>query len=198
MYELTKNESEVISTSIEITEGEFNSADLTNKSSTVETTYKKMTAKITYTDGSYKYSGELYWKNFPSTRSYDIFGIGFKSNIKPTNINFSQKYCTSDGCTTTTNSTIKSSSNGVGSTFKLPNGDLNFLKQSISFVAQKKYNQTITSQQCVVDYAHATQSVTSSQAQNYTMDLTGLHLDSSIVNKYDTINYASVTWTGSW
>ena len=189
----------LLSTTEEISEEEFNKADVINpRASTVETTYKKMTAKITYTSGSYKYSGELYWKNIPSTRSYDVFGIGFKSNITPTNISFSQKYCTPNGCTTINTSTIKTLINGVGATFKLPNGDLNYLKQNINFIAQKKYNQTITSQQCTVDYAHATQSVTSNQAQNYTMDLAGLHLGSSIINKYDTINYASVTWSGSW
>ncbi len=195
----TNSNTIILSTTEEISEEEFNKADISNtKATTVETTYKKMTAKLTFTSGSYKYSGELYWKNIPSTRSYDIFGIGFKSNILPTNINFSQEYCIGVSCYVSTTKTLKTFTNGIGVTFKLPTGNLVSLKQNFSFIAQKKYNQSITSQQCVVDYAHATHSVTSNQAQNYTMDLAGLHLDSSIINKYDTINYASVTWSGSW
>ena len=95
----------------EITKEEFDSAAIIEKpksilssSATIETTYKKMTTTISQNGNYYKYKNVLMWKNMPSTRSYDIIGIGFYPSVKVNgSTHFEQYYCfTSGSCTTTT------------------------------------------------------------------------------------------------
>lgn len=83
---------------IEISQLEYENASVKfQEQNLVETTYKKLISSISKNGNYFRYKAELQWKNIPSTRSYDIIGIGFYSNvsIKNNTLYFSQEYCTS-------------------------------------------------------------------------------------------------------
>ena len=77
------NDNFVSSRTQEINEQTYNSGDIiTNpinqRSSNgyTETSYKKMTTQIILLSYGYRFKNTVEWKNIPSTRSYDIIGIG--------------------------------------------------------------------------------------------------------------------------
>ncbi len=199
-YSLNNNS---ISTTTEITEEEYNNSNVllrTNSSTTIETTYKKMTATITANGNYYRYKNRLVWKNIPKVRSYDIIGIGFQTSVKVKgDTHFSQTYCVvSNGCTTTTTNYPKIFTNGAGTSFKIPTGDLYQLDQTFYFDVEKNTQYTIINQTINGDYAHATSSISLANSKKYVMDLDKLELENSIVDKYDTISSAEATWSGTW
>ena len=60
---------------------------------TVETTYKKVVSTLSKNSNYFRYKISVTWKNIPSTRSYDIIGIGFLGSVKVRNdLNFIQEY----------------------------------------------------------------------------------------------------------
>ena len=65
-------------------------------------------------------------------------------------------------------------------------------------MGKKNANSTITYQKAVGDYAHATSNVSLPSNSDYTMSLSGLSLDASILFSYDEINVAQATWSGTW
>lgn len=189
---------------IEITEEEYNSVNTNNNLITgngvTNTDYKKLTTEI-YSNGSYyRYKATLNWKTMPSTRSYDVIGIGFLSNVAYLGyMNFSQYYCTTAGeCRTITSYYSKTSSTGCGASFKLPEGSLNVLTQTFSFNVTKNTSSTINYQAAYGDYSHAISSVTSTQAQNYSIGTSGITFSSGVGSYYDNIMPAVATWSGSW
>ncbi len=134
------------SVTYEITEEEYNSIEENNlviaSSGTTETTYKQMTTSILTNGSYYRYKNELTWKNIPTSRSYDIIGIGFFSTVKvrSNSTHFSMSYCYTDGsCYTNTTNYPQIFSKGAGTTFKLPTGALRSLKQTFYFDVEKKY-----------------------------------------------------------
>lgn len=192
-----------LSTTTEITEEEYNNSNTlirTNSSTTIETTYKKMTATITANGNYYRYKNRLVWKNIPKVRSYDIIGIGFQTSVKiKGNTYFSQNYCVvNSGCTTTTTNSPKIFANGAGTSFKIPTGDLYQLDQTFYFDVEKNTQYTIINQTINGDYAHATSSISLANSKKYTMDFDKIELDTSVVNNYDTISSAQATWSGTW
>lgn len=194
------------SRSIEISEEEYNNVNSINNNAIilgngyVETNYKKMTTTIYQNGIYYRYQINLDWKTMPSTRSYDIIGIGYNSSVRlASSIYFNQYYCFTDGnCTTNYAYYPAQFSHGVGASFKLPYGSLSSLHSTLYFDVEKNVNATIISQDAYGDYSHATSSVTSSQSQLYTVSTLGINLDSSINNYYDGISYAHASWSGSW
>ena len=48
------------------------------------------------------------------------------------------------------------------------------------------------------DYAHATSTVTASQATGYYVNQVGIMLHSGIASYYDSISSAEARWSGSW
>ncbi len=166
-----------------------------------ETNYKKMTTSIAKNGTTYRYKVILEWKTIPNTRSYDIIGIGFPSSVKPeSSVSFVQNYCYSNGdCDTETVYTPYIGTYGVGASFSLPSGSLSSLNQ-ILYVDMEKANNssTIIKQYAYGDYAHATETISYSNAQKYTVESGGIILKSTIANYYDSINTANATWTGSW
>lgn len=123
----------------EVTEEEYNNSDSTSSTivlndvnpSIIETTYKKLTTKITYISSTnrYRFRNDLVWKNMPSNRSYDVFGIALNNSVAEV-VSGSQYFKTTykkyDACLmSTTTSTITSASwkkggNGYALSFKLP------------------------------------------------------------------------------
>lgn len=192
----------------EITEEEYESIDPNNviisfdySNGYTETNYKKMTTSIVQNGSTYRYKVILEWKTMPSTRSYDIIGIGFPASVKPqSSIVFSQYYCFTDStCNTSVSYTSYIGNNGVGASFGLPVGSLSSLKQTL-YVDMEKTNSssTIIKQYAYGDYSHATKTISYDNARKYTFASGGIILDSSIDDYYDSINTANATWTGSW
>lgn len=128
------------STTIEISEHEYNSICIASYSTFSETTYKKLKTDIIKTGDQYKYQATLTWKNAPKVRSYDILGIGFLPSVTiDGDINFSQKYCKSGKCTTSKTFIGNISTTGCSAVFKLPSNEYVDIEQKISFLVKKKY-----------------------------------------------------------
>ena len=196
------------SVTTEITEEEYEAVDTsvsnivqTRLSTTIETTYKKMTTQIYANGSTYRYKNKLLWKFIPSVRSYDVIGIGFYASVRPSGTpSFSQYYCNSSGCTTSTSRITQIWSNGTSATFKLPSGTLTSLDQSFYFdVVKTNPNSTIIDQVAAGDYAHATTTVTSTNALKHeVVQTSGILFESSVIGSYDTISEAIVHWYGTW
>lgn len=205
------NLGEMSSITTEITKEEYNNAPVENNSNartsddytdmTVETTYKKMKSTIREYYGDYRYKNVLTWKNIPSTRSYDIIAIGYYASVQPaSDIFFEQDYCTSSSsCYTTSSYYEYNGANGSAAMFYLPSGTLTSLEQSLR-VDMKKTNSsaTLVSQVAAADYAHATSSISYSNAKKFTVNIGGIQLNDSIEDYYDTISVARATWEGEW
>ena len=105
----------------EITKEEYDNSNYSTQSTSIETTYKKLTTTISQKGSYYHYDVQLNWKNMPKARSYDIISLSFYESVTPFNISFRQKYCESiSSCTTETNYTQHLESDGVSAIFKLP------------------------------------------------------------------------------
>lgn len=204
LYSLDNN---IVSETFEVSEEEFNYESLNSNvvlagySGVIETNYKKMTTTIASNGNYYRYKVVLNWKNIPSTRSYDIIGIGFLGSVKVHNsLNFTQEYCTSiSNCTTSTTNYPQIFSSGAGTTFKLPTGTLTSLKQTLYFDVEKNTTSTIILQEAYGDYSHATSSISLANAKKYSVVANvGISLNSSITSYYDTISVAKASWEGTW
>lgn len=202
---------ELSSITTEITKEEYDNADVETESAarstdsyiyeTVETNYKKLTTQMYYRNTYYyRYYATLTWKKIPSTRSYDIIGIGFKNNLEPSGIYFEENYCRSSSeCYQTTSYYEFVGLQGVGAMFKIPSGTLTELEQFLEFdIAKKDADLTITSQYAVGDYSHATSAIGYETAKDFTVTLGGINLGSSISAYYDNISTATAEWTGTW
>ena len=80
----------------------------------------------------------------------------------------------------------------------MPSGNYISLGQKLYFDVEKDVDATILKQIAVGDYAHAVKSISLSNALNYSVNIDGLSLKSSIKDYYDEINYAQTSWSGSW
>ena len=189
--------------SVEISEEEYNNAPtdpVRDGSASIETTYKKLTTTITPNGTRYQYKTVLFWKIIPSVRSHDIIGIGMANNVQLFGTpSFQQYYCYSGGnCYTSTAHVVKTGSYGAGATYKLAEGTLTTLKATFYYNVSKNTSSTITSLSAAGDYAHATTTVSSDTAQNYSVGGGGLSLNSSISGYYDSIQSAVATMSVYW
>lgn len=205
------NLGEVSSITTEVTKEEYDNFDPNENSnistkgyvdSTIETNYKKLTTTIR-NNGTYyyRYKAVLTWKNFPATRSYDIIGIGHYGSVKiADDVGFNQDYCMSNGnCYNGSPYYSKTGANGSGAVFYLPSGTLTSLKQTVQFDVEKtNESSTIIEQIAVGDYSHATSSISYANAKKFSVDTSGIYLESSILSYYDEINPATAEWTGTW
>lgn len=206
------NLGEVTSFTTEVTEEEYNSVDVDSYNNSnnsrgvseeiIETTYKKLHTTI-YTHYSiYRYKATLDWKLIPSTRSYDIIGIGHYATVKISGeVDFLQSYCRSNrasDCYEGTTYYSKSGRNGSGAMFKIPSGTLTSVRQVVEFDVEKNISGNVTSQLAVGDYSHATSSINIFDAENFSVDCSGIILDSAIEDHYDTIPSSDAYWTGTW
>ena len=189
----------------EITRYEYEHADLNCRGDGQSiTTYKELTASIRYVNANAKrYRASLSWLNMPSTRSYDIIGVGFSdANIQVLSSypSLDTTYCDSgNNCTTITSGyAYKVTADGAGASFALPTGTIISLYSTLYYNISKKTSNTITYLRMCGDYAHATSSVTANQSKKYSLGYSGLYLESSIKNYYDEMPCAEATWSGSW
>ncbi len=193
-----------MSKTTEISKSEYDSANVSSsirpfETISVETEYKKLNISIMKSGSNYRYQGVLEWKNMPSTRSYDIFGIGYRSSVGTNISSFKTDYCLkTGGCYTANNYSYKKSKNGVGVSFKLPEKEIRSLKSTLTLDVYKNVDATIIEQYVVGDYAHATKSVSLSSSQEYSIDTFGIHLNNSIYSYYDEISPASARIDCNW
>ena len=209
-YGNIKNYKNSSSEEFEVTKEEYDNADLsksfvTQGSTTINTTYKMMTASLLYdsSTGTYRYKNQLNWKSFPSVRSYDIIAIGHYGTVAPTSgtIYFSMNYITASGNVYNSNFYWgQTFTYGSSATFKLPIENLSSLTITYYFDVHKTTNNTVTSQGIFGDYAHGTDSsLTLTQALNHVVNQSfGIVHDSSVASKFDTMSVAAVYWSGSW
>lgn len=198
------NQGEVHSITTEISEEDYNSISPDNnispQASAVETTYKRLTATISkYNSYYYKYSANLTWKLMPSTRSYDVIGLGYFGSVKLAGgINFEQNYCTVNGeCDRTISFYNYKGPNGSGAIFGLPTMPLASLTQSIHILVEKTNSSTtVVEQELDADYAHAQKSISYSMAKDIYIDTCGIQ--PANYTYYDSMNEATVKWTGTW
>lgn len=203
------NLGELTSFTTEVTEEEYNEAPtdeelaigISPRSTSIETTYKRLTTKMSkYSDTFYKYDATLIWKNIPSTRSYDIMGIGYYASVTIANTpTFKETYCTSDGlCNTTYSCYYKNGNNGTGVMFHLPSGSLSSLTQNLNFLVKKTHpDLDLYEQTAVGDYSHATKEISYNAAKDFSVNTGGIFLDANYYS-YDTTPEAVVVWKGTW
>lgn len=192
----------------EITEEEFNNAEQDptvgpriSYDQTIETNYKRLTSEIIKNNTIYRYQATLFWKTIPSTRSYDIIGIGHYADVGESGgVVFIQDYCYgSSDCYDSTMYYSKTGANGSGATFNLPTGSVTYLEQTLYFDVEKvDSSDTIYYQEAAADYSHATRTISYANAKKFSLNLGGLVLNSSIESYYDTTPTATAVWEGTW
>lgn len=203
---------DISSITTEITKEEFDSADTTSNDIApaaivddvqTETTYKRLRTTIQTYGGYYRYEANLYWKNIPKVRSYDIMGIGHYADVElfdPEMIYFNQDYCRStNNCYVSASRTEVIGTNGTGVVFKVPDNTLISLEQTLGFTVQKATSGTVYGHTAAGDYAHATKSISSSTAaNNVVINIMGVALYPSIEGYYDTTPAAIAEWDCVW
>lgn len=187
---------------VEVTKEEYdNSKDDNQIKGTVNTTYKTIVSSIAQNGNYYRYNVSVAWKKTPSTRSYDIIGIGFNDDVSISGlVNFSYTYANASGVYTTSSQYYnkKNTSTGGAAVYKLPSGDIRALSSSLYFNVSKDTSNTLTLLTICGDYAHATSSVPSSNISDYGISVYGISLGSTLGGYYDAtpcaMEYANVNW----
>lgn len=197
-------ESTYLSSTIEITEEEYNKTNLSmplKSDGYIETTYKKVTTTIISLSNYYRYKINVEWKNMPSKRSYDIIAIGKDSNVSIIgSITFQQNYCYSNGnCYTNSSFIPKTDNYGGAAFFQLPSSSsVSSLSSYMYYTISKNTSNTIYTLNAYGDYAHATSTTYQSYVNNFSVNSLGIILDSSIISKYDEIPIAQATSSVNW
>ena len=188
--------------SSEIEKEEYDNQSLITPRGTVTTEYKTMVSSLSRnSNNTFRYKVSVSWTNMPSTRSYDIIGIGFNDEVYISSlVNMVYYYCNSyNECTTSAQYYDKKTlSTGGSAVYKVPSGDLASLSSTLYYDVSKNTSDTITELIMYGDYAHATSNVTPDLYKNHTVNNSGLQLYSSIISKYDAIPYAQSGWVGTW
>lgn len=190
-------------TSVEITEDEYNNQPSLSARGTVTTEYKEMVTTLSQNGSKYRFKVSLGWRNLPSTRSYDIIGVGFDDDeydiYIDSSVYFNFHYCNSSGDCTLDASYYdkKKKSTGGAAVYKLPTSIVS-LSATLYYDVSKNTSSTINSLKMYGDYSHATSSVSVGNVSDYDITRNGIELGSSLVAHYDAIPCAISTWSGSW
>ena len=144
----------------------------------------------------------LEWRKMPKKRSYDIIGVGYLTNSITRNLSpyFQMDYTTSsnNSYTSMTYNWHETSDSGDTAVAPLPSGSLNSLSSYILVRLKKKVpNSTVNQITVYGDYAHATSTISLTNALKHDMYYTGISLQNSIVGYYDTTPECGVTWYGT-
>jgi len=189
-------------TNTEITENEFNNAQLPKptKSMTVETVYKKMSLTLISLSGGFADATFTnIWKLLPSTRSFDVLAMRFINldDINGTqtgeqNYRINNTYSNVSYSWNGTN--INRQSNGFGISMNLiDSSSVTYFDMNISA------SLTVTGSNPIAyaTYQHATSNVTLAQSKNYTLGAGGLgsviNFNNNIDNYYDGTTGLSAT-----
>lgn len=211
-----------ISNTIEVSEEEYNTEIQDKESIAInlnsltngytETTYKKMTSTIISVNSRYRYKNTLVWKRMPSTRSYDIIGIGIDSTVSGISSTkyFSRIADIEDSVnkvcfySTSSNATWNLTGTGYTATFLLPSNTSSQKVTSLSsymyFEVQKLTNTTILTLNAYGSYKHSQQTVSlSGFSGGISISTGGIGFDASvstsIQQKFDSMSTAQATWS---
>ena len=150
-----------------------------------------------------QYRVDVYNYDIPTTRSFDIYGIGIDNDkvhvASAVECKQSWEY-TSGSSDYSLGCYPKTQATGGSAMFELPTGSLSSLETYISFYVAKLPNVgTVHSLQAVGDYAHAVSSVSNSVYYHYTVDISGVGVYSPYAASYDTFNTPSPAgFIGTW
>lgn len=169
----------------------------------VTTEYKHMLMHMAQLDDNeMRLKITLTWLNIPSTRSNDIIGIGFEQAYVDINssLYFQQNYTNSSGSHSSVTCIQQTFDTGASSVFDLPNGTISALSSYMYYdVIKVDEDYTVTEMDAGGDYAHATSSISETNALKHSVNHgTGIELQSSITSYYDGINVATATYLGAW
>lgn len=185
--------------SVEVSKSEYDNQNSVVPRGTVETSYKKMVSTLSQNGSYFRYKVSVSWKNIPSTRSYDIIGIGFRDPVyiySPVYFNY-YSCDTSANCGTSTQYyDRKKTSTGGSVVYKVPNSLIS-LSANLYYDVAKNTSSTITRLDMYADYAHATSNISASNAANHLITYNGIELGSNI-SYYDGIPCAISSWNGTW
>ena len=185
----------------EITENEYDNQSSIDPRGTVSTSYKEMVTVIAQNGNYYRYKVTVNWKQLPSTRSYDIIGIGFDDPVYITSpVYFNYSYCVSSGdCNTSTlYYDRKKVSTGGSVVYKLPGSEAISLGAVLYYDVAKNTTDTITRIEMYGDYAHATSNISGTSYTNHNITMDGIILGTNIYSKYDAIPCAVSAWNITW
>lgn len=170
----------------------------------IETLTKKMTTTITKVDNNnFRYKNSLVWKTLPTTRSYDVIGIGMERDKVQYSGNrtFNQTICSyGTGCkNSSTASYYMNQETGIGASFKLYSGAFYDMSSYFYFDVEKRAGVgTITKLWSAGDYAHAREEIEAYEANLYNINNVGFNFDDTIEDSFDRMDTADAVWTGSW
>ena len=169
----------------------------------VTTDYKHMLMEMSQlNDVEMRLKITLTWLNIPSTRSNDIIGIGFEQAYVDINssIYFQQNYTNSSGSHSSVTSIKQTFNTGASAVFDLPNGTISALSSYMYYdVIKVDEDYTINNMDAGGDYAHATSTISETNALKHSVNhVSGIVLQSSIQDYYDGINVATASFIGTW
>lgn len=168
----------------------------------LETLTKKMTTTITAVENNhYRYKNTLVWKTLPTTRSYDVIGIGMENDkvYYIGNRTFNQTICSyGTGCKNSSAlSFVTNQETGIGVSFKLISGAFYDMSTYLYFDVNKKVD-TVTKLYASGDYAHANQEIQAYEADIYNINNLGFRFADGVADKFDRMDTADAVWTGTW
>lgn len=172
----------------------------TSSSGYVSTASKRVTISIISINNYYRFKVTTEWYSFPSTRSYDILGIGIDTNVKiNSSLYFQINYCFTSGvCESNNVFTRKISTTGGTAIYKLPSGSLSSMSSYLYFDIAKNTSSTITQLKAYGDYAHATQNISLTNAKKHSINRGGIILENSISGYYDNMTTAVASLSTNW
>lgn len=190
---------------VEVTKEEYDSYK-DNKISTysgesIEEVYKKNTIYLLSNGSYYRYKTVVNWKNFPSVRSYDTIAIGHYASVKLRGtVHFEQEYCETNGnCRTLNTHFPRTFDSGSAATFKLPDGSLKSLTQTLYFDVEKAVTDAkVIKQVAAGTYSHANRDVQLNPALTYRVSVSGIVYNDNYLKYFDRMQPVEATWQGSW
>lgn len=185
---------------VEITKEEYENQPTANTRATVNTEYKTMVTTISENGSKLRFKVSVAWKKTPSTKSFDIIGIGFEDDLYiDSSIYLNYYWCSVSGSCTTdaTYYNKKTRTTGGAGVFDFPDS-ASTLTAALYYDVSKNTSSTLTSLQMCGDYSHATSNVNVGNISDYDISIYGIELGPSITTSYDNIPCAISTWSGSW
>lgn len=199
-YKSIYNDLDGRTTSVEVTKEEYDNQGTITPRGTVSTEYKNVVSTLSQNGNKFRYKVSIAWKQMPSTKSYDIIGIGFRDDVYiDSSVYFNYYWCNSSGdCTTASDYYNKKKlSTGGSAVYKFPSS-ANSLSAALWYDVSKNTTNTITSLAMYGDYSHALSTVNVANVSDYNITYDGILLGSSLYSSYDAIPCAISTWSGSW
>lgn len=171
----------------------------------IMTSVHSVTASIAGIGNTYmRFMNNVEWLDMPTSRYYDIIGIGMESSKVQfaTGIVFKEEWVTTGGVHDNNQvCSPKYVNTGGLAVFKLPDDDIQSLDISLYFNVMKQDNVgTITTLYAVGDYAHAINNVTPANLLSHisVSDAAGIMIDSTYALDYLENSAAVASFVGTW